>query len=55
MASKNKKRKAVNSYIYNGGEKNSIEEWKFKRLAYFTKRDRLKNKKKFRDIDLNDE
>lgn len=42
MASKNKKNKARNSYITNGGEKFSIDEWKIKRLTYFTKRERLK-------------
>ena len=41
MASESKKNKARNSYIHNGGEKNSIEEWKCRRCAYFTKKDRL--------------
>lgn len=40
MASANKKKKARNSYIMNGGEKNDITKWKCKRIAYFTKRDR---------------
>ena len=40
MASVNKKKKARNSYIMNGGEKNDITRWKCKRIAYFTKRDR---------------
>ena len=40
MASANKKKKARNSYIMNGGEKNDITKWKCKRTAYFTKRDR---------------
>ena len=46
MASENKKKKAVNSYIHNGGEKLSVEDWKCKRICYFTKRDRNLNKKK---------
>jgi len=40
MASVNKKKKARNSYIMDGGEKNDVAKWKCKRLAYFTKRDR---------------
>lgn len=40
MASENKKNKARNSYIHNGGEKNDIEKWKCRGCAYFTKRDR---------------
>ena len=40
MASENKKNKARNSFIHNGGEKNDIEQWKCKGTAYFTKRDR---------------
>lgn len=40
MASENKKNKARNSFIHNGGEKNDIEQWKCKGIAYFTKRDR---------------
>lgn len=40
MASVNKKKKARNSYIMNGSEKNDITKWKCKRIAYFTKRDR---------------
>lgn len=43
MASKNKKNKAKNSYIYNGGEKNDGSHCK--RLYYFTKQDRIKIKK----------
>lgn len=39
MASQNKKKKAKNSYIYNGGEKDTM---KFKRLMYFNKK--LRNK-----------
>lgn len=42
MASENKKRKARNSYIYNGGEK---DDTKMKRIMYFNKRKRNKNKK----------
>lgn len=48
MASKSKQRKARNSFIYNGGEKNTVEEWKLKRIAYFTKADRLLNKRRLR-------
>lgn len=42
MASESKKRKAKNSYLYNGGDK---EDMKMKRIMYFTKRQRNKNKK----------
>ena len=48
MSSQSKKNKAKNSFIYNGGEKNSLEEWKCRRIAYYTKRDRNKNKEKVR-------
>ena len=41
MASEAKKRKARNSYIMNGGEKNTVEKWKCKRIAYYTKKDRM--------------
>ena len=41
MASQNKKRKAKNSYISNGGEK--LDE-KNKRIMYYTKRQRKKLK-----------
>lgn len=41
MASENKKRKAKNSYIYNGGDKCDK---KIKHVMYFTKRQRNKNK-----------
>ena len=46
MASQNKKHKARNSYIMDGGEKNDAAKWKCKRIAYYTKRDRrlLNNK-----------
>ncbi len=42
MASENKKRKAKNSYLYNGGDK---VDNKIKGLTYFTKRQRNKSKK----------
>ena len=42
MASENKKRKARNSYMYEGGEKCDL---KMKRTMYFTKRQRNKLKK----------
>ena len=55
MSSQNKKNKARNSYIHNGGEKNSIEDWKCRRIAYYTKRDRQKNKDKVRkEVDENE-
>ena len=41
MASQNKKRKAKNSYLYNGGDKVDL---KMKRIMYFTKRQRKKLK-----------
>ena len=41
MTSENKKRKARNSYMYNGGEKDST---KLRRVNYFKKRDRKRNK-----------
>ncbi len=41
MSSENKKRKAKNSYMINGGEK---EDSKMKRVMYFTKRQRNRNK-----------
>ncbi len=40
MASKNKKRKAKNSYLINGADK---IDGKMKRILYFTKRQRVKN------------
>ena len=49
MSSTSKKHKAKNSYIHNGGEKNTLDQWKMKRVAYFTKSDRILNKKKLRD------
>lgn len=42
MASESKKRKAKNSYLYNGGTRLDL---KMKRIAYYTKRDRNKLKK----------
>ena len=48
MASEAKKNKARNSYIHNGGEKNSLEEWKCRGTAYFTKRDRANENRKLR-------
>lgn len=38
MASKNKKRKAKNSYLHNGNEAQKIH--KLKRIAYYIKADR---------------
>ena len=43
MASKNKKRKAKNSYLLGGCEKQHI--YKMKRIAYYTKADRARSKK----------
>ena len=37
MSSESKKRKARNSYMYNGGEKTSV---KLRRINYYKKRDR---------------
>jgi hypothetical protein len=42
MASENKKRKAKNSYLHNGADK---EDGKLKREMYYTKRERQKDKK----------
>lgn len=42
MASKNKKNKAKNSFLYNGGEKDTI---KLKRIKYYNKKQRNKIKK----------
>ena len=42
MASENKKRKAKNSFIHNGAE--SQKNHKRKRIWYYTKADRAKNK-----------
>ena len=38
MSSQNKKNKAKNSYMINGGEKNNGS--RYKRFQYFTKQDR---------------
>ena len=46
MASENKKRKAKNSFMMNGGEKCDI---KLKRINYYKKRDRVKNKASIKD------
>ena len=43
MASENKKRKAKNSYLYNGNEAQHIK--RMKRIAYFIKAERLELKK----------
>lgn len=45
MASLNKKKKAKNSYLHNGADK---LDGKSKRNLYFTKRERVKNKKVYR-------
>lgn len=42
MASENKKRKAQNSYLHNGGDK---VDYKLKRIMYYTKRERNKLKR----------
>lgn len=42
VASENKKKKAKNSYLHNGGDK---KDCKMKRIMYFTKRQRNKLKK----------
>lgn len=42
MASQNKKNKAKNSYLINGGEK---EDGRMKRVFYYTKRQRANIKK----------
>ena len=43
MASQNKKNKARNSYLHNGNEAQHIH--KMKRIAYYTKADRVSSKK----------
>lgn len=48
MASENKKRKAKNSYLDGGAEKQAGI--KLKRLFYFCKQDRLKNKREAKEI-----
>ena len=46
MASQNKKKKAKNSFLYNGQEAQRV--YKLKRTAYFVKADRLDAKKVLR-------
>lgn len=47
MSSQNKKRKAKNSFLHNGGEKpNGM---KLKRVQYFTKQDRIRGKRLVRE------
>ena len=48
MASENKKRKAKNSYIVDGGEKADA---KMKRFYYYTKRNRKKVKNVEKDVE----
>ena len=50
MASENKKRKAKNSYMINGGEK---IDGRMKRLFYYTKRNRSANKTNVSNWQLN--
>lgn len=50
MASESKRRKGKNSNIAGLGERNDIEKWKCKRIAYFTKRDRLINKRRAKNV-----
>lgn len=45
MASQNKKKKAKNSYMLNGGEKCDL---RLKRIMYYTKRERNRLKKAVR-------
>lgn len=52
MASESKRRKGKNSKLAGLGERNDIEKWKCKRIAYFTKRDRLINKRRTKDAVL---
>jgi hypothetical protein len=42
MSSQSKKRKGKNSFLFNGGEKIDT---KLKRINYFKKRDRVRNKR----------
>lgn len=46
MSSENKKRKARNSFMHNGGEKTDT---KLKRINYYKKRDRNRIKREQRD------
>ena len=48
MASKNKKKKAKNSYLINGADKTDGRD---KRIMYFTKRERNKNKKVCKELE----
>ena len=48
MASQNKKNKAKNSFMYDGGEKGRFI--KLKGLMFFQKKDRIVNKKVCKDI-----
>ena len=49
MASENKKNKAKNSFLYSGAEK--CKGMKLKRILYYTKADRKKNKNMCRNGD----
>ena len=51
MASENKKRKGKNSFIEHLGHK--TDNWKCKRLAFFTKQNRAKNRRICKDADSN--
>ena len=48
MTSENKKKKARNSFLMNGGERTDT---KLRRINYFKKRDRNRNKKGTRDLE----
>ncbi len=48
MASENKKRKAKNSYLDGGAEKQFGV--RLKRLFYYCKQDRLKNKRELKEV-----
>lgn len=50
MASQNKKKKAKNSFLHNGNEAQKI--YKMKRIAYFCKADRQRNKKEYNIGDM---
>lgn len=52
MASKSKKNKAKNSYLMYGADRLDL---KMKRIAYYTKRDRNKNKKMCRAFEIGKE
>lgn len=51
MASKNKKNKAKNSYLHNGADK---FDGKMKKIMYFTKRQRNKNKEECNKVEDNE-